>query len=90
MMDGNSIANYNFNHNLLNGTFYGGDQIENMTISLELLIDRTSVEIFADNGRFSIIEALPEQKNDNGFEFETERSDINILNLEVHELKTIW
>ena len=90
MMDGNSIANYNFNHNLLNGTFYGGDQIENMTISLELLIDRTSVEIFADNGRFSIIESLPEQKNYNGFEFETERSDINIINLEVHELKTIW
>lgn len=90
MMDGNSIANYNFNHNLLNGTFYGGDQIENMTISLELLIDRTSVEIFADNGRFTIIEPLPELNNRMGFEFETDRSEIKIHNLEVHELKSIW
>lgn len=91
MMNGNSIAKYDFNRNNLNETFYCGDHIENMTISLELLIDRTSVEIFADDGRFTIIEQLPEPKNNNGFEFEIgRRSEIKIHSLEVHELKTIW
>ena len=75
---------------MLNGTFYGGDHIENLMVSLELLIDRTSLEIFADHGRFSIIQPLPEPKNNNGFAFETAGSEIKIHYLEVHELKSIW
>ena len=89
-MNGRSIANYNYNHNLLNGKFYGGEHIEELTISLELLIDKTSVEIFADNGKFTIIQSLPVSDNNEGFEFGPERSEIIIHNLEVHELKSIW
>jgi fructan beta-fructosidase len=90
LMDGNSIVNYEGNHNMLNGSFYGGDHIEDRIISFEVLIDRTSVEVFADNGRFSTIEQLPDPKNNNGLEIEARRSPAKIHKLEVHELKSIW
>ena len=60
-----------------------------MTISLEMLIDRTSVEIFADNGRFSVIEPLPEPKNHDGFAFDR-GTEMRVHLLEVYELKSIW
>jgi fructan beta-fructosidase len=89
---GNTIASYTFNDNQLNGRFYEGDNVEDMTIWLELLIDRTSVEIFADHGKFSLIEQLPEPENDKGFEFRANgfMGEILIRQLEVHELKSIW
>jgi fructan beta-fructosidase len=90
LKDGNSIVNYDFNYNKLNGVFYGGDHIENEIIDLELLVDRTSVEIFADYGRFSIIEQLALPANNEGFQFNTRRAKIYIHQLEVHELKSIW
>jgi len=90
MKDGSSLASYSFNFNTLNGSFFGGEQIENMMISLELLIDRTSVEIFADSGRFSVIEPLPEPKNRDGLAIDTRGTKMQVHLLEVHELKTIW
>jgi len=44
------------NWNNLNGEFYGGNQIENLSFYYEMLVDRTSVEIFADHGKFSLVE----------------------------------
>jgi fructan beta-fructosidase len=89
-LNGNSIADFTMNHNKLNGEFYDGDAIENMTISLELLIDRTSIELFADNGQFTVIAARSDPQNDNGLEFASGRSEIKVHHLEVHELKSIW
>lgn len=88
--NGNALLTYSFNHNLLNGVFYGGDHIENMTMSLEILLDRTSIEIFADHGRFTIVGQLAEPVNNDGFLFETGRSEVLIHHMEVHELNSIW
>lgn len=87
--NGNSILHYDMNWNNLNGEFYGGDQIENLTFYYEILVDKTSVEIFADHGKFSLIAQLQNAKNDNGFEFEN-WANIKVEELEVHELKSIW
>ncbi|MFV0591729.1 MAG: 2,6-beta-D-fructofuranosidase [Draconibacterium sp.] len=87
--NGNSILHYDMNGNNLNDVFYGGNQLEDLTFYYEILIDRTSVEIFADHGKFSLIAQLREAKNTNGFEFE-DWSNIKIEALEVHELKSIW
>jgi len=87
--DGASLVHYQFNHNLLNDVFFAGEMIADMTISLELIIDRTSVEIFADGGRFSLIEQLANAENNNGLEFAT-GGELIIHTLEVHELKSIW
>lgn len=86
---GNSILHYDMNWNTLNGEFYGGDQIDQLTFYYELLVDRTSVELFADHGKFSLIAQLQAAKNTNGFEF-GDWANIQVEELEVYELKSIW
>lgn len=74
--NGNSLVHYDMNHNKLNGVFYEGDNIENLTMTLELLIDRTSVEVFADNGKFTNIAPRSSAKNNTGFGFFMNNSEI--------------
>lgn len=87
---GNELLHYDMNWNNLNGQFYGGDQIETLTFYYEILVDKTSVEIFADHGKFSLIAPLKEAVNNNGFEFEKNWGKIMVEKLEVHELKSVW
>lgn len=87
---GNSILNYDMNKNNLNGHFYGGDKIEELTFYYEILVDRTSVEIFADHGKFSVVDPLKEAKSKNGFEFELNWPTIEIEELEVNTVESIW
>jgi hypothetical protein len=77
------------NWNNLNGQFYGGDQIETLTFYYEILVDRTSVEIFADHGKFSLIAPL-EATNSDGFEFDKHGPAIAVEELEIHKMKSIW
>jgi len=88
--NGTSLLHYDMNWNKLNGEFYGGDQIETLTFYYEILVDRTSIEIFADHGKFSLIAPLQAAKNSSGFEFDKNGSVITIGELEVHELKSVW
>ena len=78
------------NHNTLNGQFYGGDHIEELTFYYEIIIDRTSVEIFADHGKFSIIAPLEKAKNNQGLEFKNNWGQIEIEELTLYELNSIW
>ncbi|MFV0375760.1 MAG: 2,6-beta-D-fructofuranosidase, partial [Mangrovibacterium sp.] len=87
--NGNSILHYDMNWNNLNGEFYGGDQIEKMEFYYEILLDRTSVELFADHGKFCLIAPMPEAKNTDGLEFE-DWSAIQVQELEVQELGSVW
>lgn len=89
-LDGNSIATYSFNHNKLNGAFYAGDQIEDRTIELEILIDKTSVEIFADEGKFMVLSPRHLAKNNAGLQFAPRHDQVKIHDLEVHRLNSTW
>ena len=89
-LDGQSVARYDFNHNLLNDRYYGGDRMENLTLSLELLIDRTSVEVYADHGRFTIISELPGPNNGEGLRLDAWKFPLMIHRLVVHELNSAW
>ncbi len=89
MYQGNSIASYDMNFNTLNDAFYEGIEAGNRSIELELLIDRTSVEIFADGGAFTVVKSLEVAKNDKSLEF-LENKNVQINTLEVHQLKSIW
>ncbi len=88
--NGNSVAKYDMNYNLLNGVFYEGLNVTSGGIELEMLIDKTSVEIFADGGVFTVVEELPAPENQRGLEFGPGWSPLEISFLEVHELKSIW
>ncbi len=76
--------------NNLNGQFYEGDQIETLTFYYEILVDSTSVEIYADHGKFCLIAPLVEAKNDEGFVFGKSRGLLKFDEIEVYELKSIW
>lgn len=85
--NGHSVAKYDMNFNLY---FYQNQHAESGAIELEIWIDRTSVEIFADKGAFTVVESLPAAKNNRGLEYGPVRGVIEILYLEVHKLKSIW
>ncbi len=88
--NGTTLFHYDMNHNRLNGQFYGGDHIDNMTFYYEILVDRTSVEVFADHGKFSIISPLEKSKSNQGLEFKNYWGQIEIEELNVSELNSIW
>jgi len=90
LFNGNSIASYDMNFNKLNDVFYESANTDTKTIELEILIDRTSIELYADKGAFTIVESLPEAKNNSGLEFKTGRSLVKIPYLEVYEMASIW
>ena len=90
LYNGNSIVKYDMNFNRLNGYFYETAYAATGAIELEILLDRTSAEIFADKGALTVVEALLKAKNEEGLQFGTGRSLIKIPYLEVHELQSIW
>ena len=59
-------------------------------IKLEILLDRTSLEIFGNDGRISMSFCfLPDPRNTN-LKIYSSRGKIRILSLKVHELGSIW
>ena len=88
--NGNPLVKYDMNYNLLNEVFYSGDE-NPLDIELELIVDRTSVEIYADGGAFTIVSQLEESKDDSGFLFKTGGDrPIKVHSLEVHQMNSIW
>lgn len=87
--NGRMLVDYNISNNDLNGQFYGGDTIEELTFDIELLVDKTSVEIFMDQGKFSMVNQLEPDTDTSGLHFDS-GGQILIEHLEVHELESIW
>ncbi len=60
-----------------------------MEISADIIIDKTSVEVFVDGGAFSYaIERKSDPKNKDGFKFFGNRIEIKIL--KVYPMHSIW
>lgn len=89
-LNGNRLVHYDMNGNKINGAFYPSDNTESGGIELEFIIDKTSLEIFVDKGAFTVVEPLPNAKNQAGLQFDTGWNPIEIKYLEVHELSSIW
>jgi len=59
-------------------------------IRLRILVDRVSIEVFANDGRvYMPIRAIPEG-DERGLEVFTKGGNVKISSLTVHELKSIW
>ena len=59
-------------------------------IRLRILVDRVSIEVFANDGRvYMPIRAIPEG-DERGLEVFTKGGSVKISLLKVHELKSIW
>ena len=86
-LDGQNIVDYDMNRNTINGTFYSPDEIGSMELKMTLLIDRTSVEVYIDDGAYSyVMERIPH--NSSGFNFWG--NNIMVKELEVSTLRSIW
>lgn len=76
-------------------TFKYLPELGSNTMHYECIVDRTSLEVFVDHGRFTMIlprKLYPEKR---GFRFSAgdggqEINDLIVRKLEVHELKSIW
>ena len=67
-----------------------GTDLTTSSNEIELLIDKTSAEIFINNGAKYIVRNLLHARNENGLEFSSELYGPAIEQLEVYELKSIW
>jgi fructan beta-fructosidase len=80
------IINYDLNFNRINNNFYSPPEMTSTELTADILIDRTSIEVFIDGGAFSY--AMERNLHDaSGFRF---WGNIEIKNLEIYPMKSIW
>ncbi|HBE40046.1 MAG TPA: 2,6-beta-D-fructofuranosidase, partial [Bacteroidales bacterium] len=73
----------------INGLFYSPEERTSMEISADIIIDKTSVEVFVDNGAFSYaIERKAVEGNRDGFNFFGR--NLEVKELKVCSMKSIW
>ncbi|GHV21799.1 2,6-beta-D-fructofuranosidase [Bacteroidia bacterium] len=88
-LSGQQFINYDMNFNQINNVFYSPQDMTGMEISADILIDKTSIEIFIDGGAYSYsMERKPHTNNKEGFHFWG--NNIEIKNLEVFLMESIW
>ncbi len=77
---------YDMNHNRLNGTFLAPDGNK---VYLEILVDRNSVEVYANHGRLYKADVHNSVDSPRGLSlFSNGNTKLNTL--EIYELKSIW
>lgn len=86
---GQSLLDYDMNGNRVNGVFYSPEDRTSMEISVDIILDKTSVEVFVDGGAYSYsMERKANPENKEGFLFWG--NNIEVKNLEVYTLRSIW
>ncbi len=71
------------------GILFTGRYDQYGNLSADIYIDRTSIEVFIDGGAYSYsMERKPNSENNEGFHFLG--NNIEIKNLEVFNVKSIW
>ena len=65
-------------------------EVANGNIKLRILVDRTSLEVFTNDGEVSMSSCfLPADKN-TGLELFAKGGDLHVMNLKVRKLRSIW
>jgi len=86
---GQQLMRYDLNFNQVNGVFYSPEDCTRMEITADVILDKTAVEVFIDNGAYSYsMSRNADPNNKEGFHFWG--NNIEIKNLEVFSMKSIW
>jgi len=86
---GQRIVGYDMNSNTINGVFYSPEDMTSMELSADIYIDRTSIEVFIDDGAYSYsMERKPDTNNKGGFHFWG--NNIEVKDLQVFSVKSVW
>lgn len=89
-LDGQNVFSYDMTFNLVNGVFYTPVAMTSMEITVDVLIDKTSMEVFIDDGALSFyMERKAVDQNKDGFLF-WEVYPIEIVDLEIYSIESIW
>jgi len=86
---GQTLLGYDMNFNLINGSFYSPEDPTSLEISADIILDKTSAEVFIDGGAFSYsMERKADLKNKEGFKFFG--NILEVKSLKVYPMKSIW
>jgi fructan beta-fructosidase len=64
--------------------------VEDGKIQLHILVDRGSVEVFANDGRVAISKGVIPSGSSHGIGFKAEGSEVSLSGVEVYELSSAW
>ncbi|MBO7067229.1 MAG: glycoside hydrolase family 32 protein [Bacteroidaceae bacterium] len=84
---GRNILDYDSNFNTINGQFYSPQEPTSMDLTADIYIDRTSIEVFIDEGLYSYSMEWHERKPE-GLRFWG--TNLTISGLKVDRVKSIW
>ena len=86
---GQQLMKYDLNFNLVNGVFYSPEDRTSMEITADIILDKTSVEVFIDGGAYSFsMERKAHPSNREGFHFWGNRIEVKAL--KVYRMQSIW
>lgn len=86
---GQRILDYDMNSNLVNGVFYSPEDMTSMEITADIYVDRTTVEVFIDNGAYSYsLQRKPVSDAKEALNFWGNR--IEVKNLEIYTAESAW
>ena len=90
--DGQNIIDYDLNRNTLNGQFYSPQDPTSLSLTMDVYIDRTSIEVFIDDGLYSYSmerrRPIAAGGKQTGFEFWG--TEINVTDLRLNAVESVW
>lgn len=84
---GQNLLDYDMNGNRVNGNFYSPEDMTSMELTVDMIIDRSIVEVFVDNGAY-VHYVERKTLNQEGFKFWG--NNIEIKSIQVNPMKSIW
>ncbi len=86
---GQRMIGYDMNFNLVNGVFYSPQDMTSMELSADIIIDKTTIEVFIDGGAYSYsMERRRHGGNTEGFHFWG--NNIEVKSIKLYPMKSIW
>ena len=62
----------------------------NNTVTLEILVDRTSIEIFGNGGQTVVSNCFTPGKDNEGVVLSTQGGELKVGKLDIYKLKSAW
>ena len=92
--DGQTLVDDDLNRNTLNGQFYSPQDPTSLSLTMDIYIDRTSIEVFIDDGLYSYSmerrRAIGAAQKTIAKGFEFWGSDINVTDIRLDAVESCW
>lgn len=87
-LNGQNIVDYDANNNTVNGRFYSPQDYTKLDLTVDVYVDRTSVEVFVDNGLYSY--SMERRIGDNREGLVFWGNSISVSGVRVDSVRSIW